>query len=121
MTVDCSFRKLSAQFGDEPSKRSLLCQSASVLWTLAVGSAAAYVANAYRVGVVFKTVRPNLLNGSALVNRAVKVYHKVIADAFPAPLPVPVVDVRHSEGLSFGSGGTMNDNFVDVSHFCLYL
>ena len=57
-----------------------------------------------------QTVSTDLLNGTTLVDAAVNINHKVIADAPEATLLVPGIDVGDREVLAFRSRGTMNDN-----------
>lgn len=110
-------RELAAQFGDEPNERLLLGRRARVLRVFAVGSATADVANADRVGIMPTAMRAHLLDGSAIVYRAVKINHKVVTDVSPAvTVDVPVSNLLHREILSLGCCSAMNDNFSYASH-----
>lgn len=67
------------------------------------------------------SVRPGLLNGSALVNRAVAVYDKVIADVAPAvSLDVPLADLLNGEILALWRSRAMDNDFVNCPHVVGY-
>ena len=121
MTVNACVRKTAAKFGDEPNERLLLSLGASVLWRFAIGGAATDVANANRIGVMPCAMSTDFLNGSPFVNAAVKVNHEVITDAPEAALLVPCIDVSDREGFPFRCRGTMNDNFVNLSHNGMFI
>ena len=57
-----------------------------------------------------QTVSTDLLNGTTLVDAAVKINHEVITDAPEATLLVPGIDVGDREVLAFRCRSTMNDN-----------
>lgn len=120
--MDARVRELAAQFGDEPDERLLLCRRARVLRVFAVGSATADIADADRVGVMPTAMRAHLLDGSSLVNRAVKINHKVVTDVSPTvTVYMSVTNLLHREILSLWCCSAMNDNFSNLSHFFLYL
>ena len=115
--MDARVREPAAQFGDEPNERLLLCRRARVLRVFAVGSATADIANADRVGVMPTAMRAHLLDGSSIVNRAVKINHKVVTDVSPAvTVDVPVANLLHREVLPLGCSCAMNDNLSYASH-----
>ena len=62
------------------------------------------------------TMGADLRKRSAVVNRAVSVYHKVIADALETSLAMPSVNLLYGEILALGSGGTMDDDFSNFAH-----
>ena len=120
--MDARVREPAAQFGDEPDERQLLCRRARVLRVFAVGSATADVADADRIGVMPTAMRTHLLDGSAIVNRAVKINHKVVTDVSPAvTVDVPVANLLHREILPLGCSSAINDTFSNLSNFFLYL
>ena len=115
--MDARVREPAAQFGDEPDERLLLCRRARVLRVFAVGSATADIANADRVGVMPTAMRAHLLDGSSIVNRAVKINHKVVTDVSPAvTVDMPVANLLHREILPLGCSSAVYDNFSYASH-----
>ena len=108
--MNACVRETSAKFGDEPNERRFLSQGTSVLGRFAIGSAATDVANANGVGIMPQAMSTDLLNGTSLVDAAVKINHEVIADAPEATLLVPGIYISDREGFAFRCRRAMNDN-----------
>ena len=87
----------------------------------AVGREAAYVANAYAVGVVPQAVGARLTDGTALLDGAVEQHHVVVAYAIPAALPMPAVDVGGCKVLACSCCAAVEYYFSYLSHFCQLL
>lgn len=100
---------------DESPGGVFLCRGAGVLWE-AVGGEAPDVADADGVGVVAGAVGSDHLGRAALLDGPVKPDDVVVANHFEASLPMPAVDVGSGEVLALGSGGTVDDEFGDLSH-----
>ena len=116
MSVNCSLRIARFQLLDELFKRSPLRFGASVLRRFSVFGATPDVADADRASVLPCAMRSDLLNGSALVDRAVEIDNEVVADAAEVTLTMPAVDVGDSEGLALRGCCTMNDDLVNLPH-----
>ena len=67
-------------------------------------------------------VRPDLLNGSALVDGAVAIDNEVIADVAPTvTLDVPLADLLNGKILALRRSRAMDDDLVNFSHYvCIY-
>ena len=97
-------------------QRTLLFLSACVLWSLAVGSQAADVANANAMAVVVLAVSTHLLFRTASLNTSVRRNDVVVATALPTKGTMIPVNVRHSKGTARPIGGAMHNNKRNLSH-----
>ena len=79
-------------------QRALLCLSTCVLWSLAVGSQTADIANANAIAVVILAVSTHLLFRTASLNTSVRRNDVVVATAVPTKGTMIPVNVRHSKG-----------------------
>jgi len=79
--------------------------------------AATDVADAYGGGVMTPAVSSGLFDVTADVDTAVTIDDIVVADAFEATGAMPAVDVGNGIVAALGGGGTMDDDFGDLSHF----
>lgn len=62
----------------------------------------------------------SLLDGAAELDGAIESYHEVVADVGPVvAVNVTATDVCGREVLTFLGGGTVDDEFCDISHNCL--
>ena len=59
--------------------------------------------------------------GSAGFDCAVETDEIVVADAVPTTCPVPGVDFSDGDVAMAGSGGAVDDDFVDVAHNLGYM
>ena len=101
-------------------KRSPLRFGASVLGRFAVGGAASNQADTDRVCVLPCGVRTDLLDGSALVDRAIAIDNEVIADATEATLTMPLVYLLHGKILALRRSRAMDNDFVNYPHGLWY-
>lgn len=115
MAVHSGARKLALKVSHECTKGGALFGSASIFCFL-IGIKSTDVADADAVGIVIEAMRTNLLQRTASMNGAIAVDDKVIADALPPACLVPAVDVGHGIVLALNRGGTMKDDFSDLSH-----
>ena len=83
---------------------------------LAILVEASDVADADAVGIATSAMSANLLDGPTLFDTAISPYDIMIANALPASLLVPSVDVGSTIVLALNSGTAMNDDFSDCSH-----
>lgn len=115
MAVHRGARKLALQFTHKRTKGGALFGSACVFRFL-IGIKSTDVADADAVGIVIEAMGTNLLQRTALMNGAIAIDDKVIADALPPAGLVPAVDVGYGVVLALNRGGTMKDDFSDLSH-----
>lgn len=115
MAVHHGARKLALQFSYERTKGGALFGCACVFCFL-IGIQSTDVADADAVGIVIEAMGTNLLQRTALMNGAIAIDDEVIADTFPSAGLVPAIDVGHGVVLALNRGGTMQDDFSDLSH-----
>lgn len=78
------------------------------------------IADADGVLVVARGVGASLLDGAAELDGAIEADHEVVADVGPVvAVNVPATDVCCRKVLTFLGGGTVDDEFCDISHNCL--
>ncbi len=116
MTMHGGLGVLCQQLRHQMPEGGALLRGACVLGDPAVGGEAAYVADAYAVGIVPFTMRTGLGDGTSCVHAAIPVDDIVVSDALPVSLAVPTVYVGHSIVTALGGGGTVDDDFSDFSH-----
>ena len=101
----------------EQGKQGLfLLGRARILMFLAIGGLAPDVADAYAMGIMSLAMSANFLDGTASVDASVSVYHIVIADSPEASVLVPSRDVCNSIVAASRRIGTMDDDFVNLTH-----
>ena len=115
MAVDRSTREALLQFTDKGKQRSLLGGGAGVLG-IAVAVKTADIADAYGMGIVALAVGAGLLDGPALVDSPVEIYHVVVADVRELALQVPLADLLHGDVLPFAGGTAVDYDFVYAPH-----
>lgn len=115
MSVNSGVRVLPSEGLDECPERVFLCRGAGVI-RATVGGEAPDVADADGVGVVALAVGSDHLGRAALLDGPVKPDDVMVANHLEAPVFVPAVDVGSGEVLALGSGGTVDDEFGDLSH-----
>lgn len=115
MGVHRGARKLALKVSHKRTKGGALFGSACVFRFL-VGIKSTDVADADAVGIVIEAVRTNLLQRTASMDGAIAIDDEVITDALPPASLVPAVDVGHGVVLALNRGGTMKDDFSDLSH-----
>lgn len=115
MAVDSGAWVLPSKGLNECPEGIFLCRGAGVL-RAAVGGEASDVADADGVGVVAGAVGSDHLGRAALLDGPVKPDDVMVANHLEAPVFVPAVDVGSGEVLALGGGGTVDDEFSDLSH-----
>lgn len=116
MSVHRDLRIHSPESGDDVAESLSLSRSASVLGSLAISFATAYVAHADGVGIMPHAMRSDETDVTPLLDGAVQTDHEMIAAPCPSALLVPAVDVLYSEVLALRRSGTMDDEFIDLPH-----
>ena len=119
MPVNRGVRELLLKFADQIAKAATLRNRARILW-LHVGITAASVGYPDTVGVVAFDVRSDLLNGSAILDRAVQAYKEVIPNILEPPRNVPLPDFANGHITAFGCSGAMDDDAGDLSHVAFF-
>ena len=108
MPVDCGIGIDCAELHEEFTQRFLLGIGARVHRLLPVLGQPAHIADADAVGVVPCGVCAYHVNVASLVDAAVKVYHEVVADVFPATVDYMVAaDGLNRDVLAFGGRGAV--------------
>lgn len=115
MAVHRGTKKLALKVSYERTKGGALFGSACVFRFL-IGIKSTDVADADAVGIVIEAMGTNLLQRTASMNGAIAIDDEVVADALPSASLVPTVDVGHGIVLALNRGGTMKDDFSDLSH-----
>ena len=115
VSVDGSVWVLPPEGLNESPEGVFLCRGAGVLREV-VGGETPDIADADGVGVVAGAVGSDHLGRAALLDGSVKPDDVVVANHLEAPGLVPAVDVGSGEVLALGSGGTVDDEFGDLSH-----
>lgn len=112
------------EFGAETLDKEDECfflQGVEGVFGLALGIKPAYIADAYGAGVTAVGVRSCLFQRAAFVYRPIKVDEEVVRYIGIALTYVPPAHLFNGGGAVFGSGGAVEDNFVNRSHnnrFC---
>ena len=115
MPVNCGIRKLLLQALDKAPEDIPLNLSSGILG-LAIFVKPPNIADTDRMGIVTLAVGTGHFKRAALFDGTVKADDIVVANHLEASGFVPAVDVRHGIVLALGSGGTMDDEFGDLSH-----
>ena len=110
MTCNQRLRISLMQGFNNHSQRALLSLSASVLWSLAVGSEAADIANANRVAIVVFAMSALHFLWSPRFNCPVNGNDIMIPAAEPTEGTMVAVDVRHPQCAALLIGRAMHDN-----------
>lgn len=92
-----------------------LCRSARVLG-IHSRITATDVAHANGAGVMTRAMCARMMDGAALVNRAVKINEVMIANAEKPTLAVPSVDIGDGHGTALGRGGAVDYYFCNFAH-----
>ena len=100
---------------DEFAKSLFLCRGAGV-FRPTVGVESPDVADADGVGIVAFAVGSDHFDWATGVDAAVTIDDIVVANHLETPGFVPAVDVGNGIVLALGSGGTVDDEFGDLSH-----
>ena len=119
MAVDGGMGVHAEEDDKQVEEGTFLLGRASVLRSEVVVEAT-HIADADGVLVVPGGVGASLLDGAAEFDGAIKADHEVVADVGPVvAVNVPATDVCGREVLTFLGGGTVDDEFCDISHNCL--
>ena len=78
---------------------------------------AANITDTNRVSVVALTMRARSANRPPFLDRAVKLDNIMISYAFPTSLFVPITNGLSVHVHAWRSGGTMQDDIIDKSHY----
>lgn len=115
MPVNSGIRKLLLQALDKAPEDIPLNLSSGILG-LAIFVKPPNIADADGVGIVTLAVGSGHFKRTTLFDGSVKPDDIVVANHLEAPGFVPAVDVGSGEVLALGSGGTVEDDFGDLSH-----
>ena len=119
MAVNSRVRELLLQLADQIAKAATLRNRARILWPHRCITAPS-VGYPDAVGVVAFDVRPDLLDGSANLNRAVQANEIVIPNVRPPPRNVPLPDFANGYITAFGCRCAMDDDAVYWSHVAFF-
>ena len=119
MAVNRGVRELLLQLCHQIAKGATLRNRSRVLW-FHVGITAASVGYPDAVGVVAFDVRPDLLDGSAILDSAVQAYKEVIPNILEPPRNVPLSNFANGHITAFGCRGAMDDDAGDGSHVAFF-
>ena len=120
MAVDGGVGEHLAQGVEQQQQAAALFRRARVLGESSVGGEASDVADAYAGGVVAAAMSSYLGDRAAYLNASVEQYDVVVAYGSETLLTVPTVDVGGGERFALASGGAMDYDFVNLSHFLLF-
>lgn len=103
-------------------QRTLLSLSASVLWSLAIGSQAADIAHANAMVVVVLAVSTLHILWSPLLNSPVNRNDIMIPASVPTKRAMIPINVRHSKGTALAVSGAVHNNKSNFTHnFILFV
>ena len=119
MAVNRGVRELLLQLCHQIAKGATLRNRSRVLW-FHVPITTPSVSDTDAVGVVAFDVRSDLLNGSAILDRAVQAYKEVIPNVLEPPRNVPLPDFANGHITAFGCSGAMDDDAVYWSHVAFF-
>ena len=118
VAVQRGIGELIVQLLQQAGESLLLLWSARVLGRLAILGQASYIADTDAMAVMATraAVRSLPLDGSADMDRAVKVNQVMVADAVKFPGPMPVVHVLDGDQSTLRRSRAVADDFIDFPH-----